>query len=316
MKPAKFLYAIGIALFVFIVFNTGPANIIAGISRLDPLLFFAVLFFTLPLLALKAVKQNVLLGAFGAKLPLAESARIWLIGYFLSVITPGRSGDFLRALYLSRGTGVSSGSCLTAVAVERVLDLLCLFVLGIAGLALLSAEFGIELSALISLGLLFAAFCAAVLLVFNKKFVSFAARPLFNLLAPEKWKTRLSAGFKGFYEGLLVYRRSKRSVALAAFLTLINWLASILQYYLIAVALGLQLPLFFLVIAMPVILLAEALPISISGVGTRDAAAIALLSLGGVQAAAAVGFSITILALNLVVAFFGMLLFQKDRIPV
>lgn len=315
MRAAKLFYAIGIALFLFIVSSTGVERIAGVLSGINPVLFLAALAFALPLLLLKAVKQNVLMHAFGARMPLQGSVKIWLIGYFLSVITPGRSGDFLRSLYLSKQTGVASGKCLTAVAVERALDLFCLFVLGIAGLAVLSMQFGVAQSAIASLALLFAGFCAAMLLLSRKKAVAFLARPLFNALAPEKWKGRLSAAFRLFYEGLFVYRKKKGSVALALLLTVLNWAASIGQYYIVALALGMQVQPLFLVVAMPAVLLAEALPISISGIGTRDAAAVLLLSFGGVQPASAVGFSITVLALNLVIALFGLLFFQKNKIP-
>jgi len=315
MRLSRLLYAIGIILFAYIVYSTGPEKILGSLARLNPLLFLLVLAFNAPLIALKALKQNILMRAFGAKIPLFESAKIWLIGYFLSIITPGRSGDFLRSVYLSKQTGVPAGKCLTAVVAERILDLCCLFVLGIAGLAILSARFSIQQSALLTLAALFAAFCAGMPLLANKKAAAFIAKPLLAL-APEGWRKKLRAGFHGFYEGLREYGKNKRALLYASVLTAINWSVSIFQYYLLAVALGLSLSPAFLIIAMPVVLLAEALPISISGIGTRDAAVIFLFSFGGVQAADAVSFSVALLSTNFAVAFFGLLAARQKKVRI
>ncbi len=56
------------------------------------------------------------------------------------------------------------------------------------------------------------------------------------------------------------------------------WIASILNYYGYGTALGLHVPLYFYVIAIPFVSMIAALPISINGFGVRESAFVYLFS--------------------------------------
>lgn len=316
MRFAKYFSLIGLALFAYILYAVGPFELLASLAKLNPLLLLAALLSAIPVVVLKAIKQNILMKPFNAKISVAEGSRIWLIGYFLSIITPGRSGDFLRAVYLSKETGASKGKCLTAVAVERVLDLGYLFLTGLAGMAILSHYFGMESSAITLVAALFVIFVLVVLALTKKRIVVFFAGPLFRFFTPARFKERFRTGFHEFYAGLAVYRREKRVMTYSIALTIVSWFAIMVEYYLIALALNLPLSYQFLLVIMPVIILVEALPISFSGIGTRDATAIFLLSLKGVVATDAVSFSLAILALSVFLAILGFIFFQKKKIEI
>jgi uncharacterized membrane protein YbhN (UPF0104 family) len=77
-------------------------------------------------------------------------------------------------------------------------------------------------------------------------------------------------------------------------------------------AFGIDVDLAYVCLIMPVITLVELLPISVSGLGTRDAAAIYFFSVVGVSSASAVGFSIGYLLIgNYLLAMAGLILWIR-----
>jgi uncharacterized membrane protein YbhN (UPF0104 family) len=76
-------------------------------------------------------------------------------------------------------------------------------------------------------------------------------------------------------------------------------------------ALGIPISYFMILLILPFTTLVEALPISFSGIGTRDAVLILLFTLLGLSSTSAVSFSIMILLLNYIMNIFGGLLWLK-----
>ena len=313
MKFTKYLFIIGILLFVFIIWNTGLSEIANSLRSFN--LFFACLVMATMLIVifLKTLKQNVLLTIFDAKISLYDGAKIWLIGYFLSVITPGKSGDFLRTPYLADKTKKSVDNCFVVVTIERILDVAYLFIAGIFGLILFSSYFGLGLDSILTLISVFILFIVMLFIFTNKKYTELFARPLFYFFVHDKFKSKLKLGFNAFYNSLEIAKKNKKKLSYAFVLTVISWFVVILQYYLIARGLNLEFSYFFLLLIMPIVLLVEALPISISGIGTRDVALIFFLAFENILAPAAISFSISILVANYVMAFCGMLFLKQFK---
>jgi uncharacterized membrane protein YbhN (UPF0104 family) len=84
---------------------------------------------------------------------------------------------------------------------------------------------------------------------------------------------------------------------------------------LIGMAIGIEAPIYFFIIAVSVLALADIIPLSIGGLGTREAGAIVLFSAIGVNAELAVAFSIAYFLVGYgVPAVVGGLLFLKKPI--
>jgi uncharacterized membrane protein YbhN (UPF0104 family) len=79
-----------------------------------------------------------------------------------------------------------------------------------------------------------------------------------------------------------------------------------------AMALNIPVTYFHMILILPFTTLVEALPISFSGVGTRDAVLILMFTLLGISSSLAVSFSIMILILNYIMNLFGVLFWIKN----
>jgi uncharacterized membrane protein YbhN (UPF0104 family) len=86
--------------------------------------------------------------------------------------------------------------------------------------------------------------------------------------------------------------------------------------YTVTQVLGINVQFRYVLLMMPMITIVEILPISIAGIGTRDAAAIYFFGVVGVESAQAVGFSLLyVLVGTYLVAAFGFVawLFKPSK---
>ncbi len=98
---------------------------------------------------------------------------------------------------------------------------------------------------------------------------------------------------KGFYEYLRYYRRKKVILLQCLFLSLLLQIVIISSAYIISKGLGLEVPLYFLFIIIPIISVISSIPVSISGLGVREASFVLLLAPLGVTQAQAITLSLT-----------------------
>lgn len=90
---------------------------------------------------LKSLRWMLINRTFGVKLSYGNTLIFFLVSGFLSVITPGRLGEFARIFFVKQKTGVSSTVATSSVVLDRVWDVLVLSMLGGAGAVLIFGGF-------------------------------------------------------------------------------------------------------------------------------------------------------------------------------
>jgi uncharacterized protein (TIRG00374 family) len=314
MNLIRLFPLVGIVLFLWILAGIDIPSTLRIISSADiPLLVFVFLI-NIPNLLIKSHKWRIFINSYDVKISLHKATSAWLAGFFLGLVTPGRVGDFSRGYYVKEQ--VPLGKAMTTVAVDRVIDLFVLFSLAIIGIIalfsmlLVNESFSFLLVAFITF---FALFIFGTFAMTRKDLMRTLARPFFNRLIPRRYKNRLSITFNDFYEGLDSLKKNRVIFIISLILSFFSFFVIMCQSYLIALALKIPVSLTFILAIMPVIILIDALPISFSGIGTRDAALIFLFSLVGIAAESAISFSLIILFFNYIVfAFIGFLYWMKN----
>ncbi len=305
---------VGIIILALILLNLDIAKIISILLGINLGLFSVGVLLDLSSAVLKAKKWQILVNAETRVLSFAKSVEYFFIGFFLSVLTPGRVGDLARAFYLKRETN-SLGGALSTVILDRLIDIVLLFSLGFIAIVSFTAIFGktiISIDILIALAI---ALIVAGLIFLKKNFLGFFLRPFFNVFIPEKFKGTLKMTFDEFYGFFGKIKTSPGRLAVASSIGLLTWIMAFVSSYLFILALGINIPLYFVALAVPIIMLLDLLPISFSGIGTRDAALIFLFGLYGIAAEEAVAFSfIFLLSGYWVVALVGAIFFMKNSI--
>jgi uncharacterized protein (TIRG00374 family) len=86
--------------------------------------------------ALRYLRWLMYLRALGIRVPWTVSVSVFAAGLALS-ITPGKAGELLKSVWLSRRAGVPVSTSAPAVVMERLTDVLSVGLLGLMGIALL-----------------------------------------------------------------------------------------------------------------------------------------------------------------------------------
>lgn len=291
-KKISFLLPfIGLALFVYIVANTGLDRLatVFAAANLKMLLFSPV--FLVVVVLVRGVRWRLLMRVVEIDYSLWRSASVWTIGFFAASVTPAKAGDAVRALYLQNDTGRTFGEAFLTVFIDRLLDLMLVLCLGVVSVLLFSRYY-IELPSFWIILLATAGIAVCVYLAASRKLMRRLLKPVFEALVPPKYKEKFSLNFHTFYDSLGRYGRSPGIMALAFLLTVIAWSVVFLLAWYLTVMLGIDVDAAYVFLIMPIVTLVELLPISVSGLGTRDATVIYFFSVIGVSSAAAVSFSI------------------------
>jgi len=154
------------------------------------------------------------------------------------------------------------------------------------------------------------AFCIVFI---QKDIVSRLIKPLFDRLIPERYKNSLQISFHDFYTGIYMMLKS-RTLLIVSFLTVVSWFIYIFLCYFLALSLNIDISLQFVACIIPIVTLAELIPISFSGIGTRDVALIFFLSLVSISSVSAVSFSLMLLFVGYVNGVLGLLFWLKNPV--
>lgn len=291
--------AIGIGIIVFLFYKIGVTEIQNVIASANVPLLVLALAITLPTLFVKFARWKLVLNLMGAKLPFFSLAKIYLTGIFLGSVTPSKIGDLLKFYFLSKIHNMKSTHSLSVSILDRVFDLVFLLVVSIIGVVAL-------ISFISSFYLIFilAAFLILILLVFfNERIFTI----FYNLFLP-----RLSFLVKFFNVQKINHRkarsefflpfkllRSKPQYALAFIsLTFLGWLLLALQTNVILWAFGQSLDIVYLLFFVSIGAVISLIPVTISGIGTRDAAMVFLFSIFGISSQISLSTSITYLVFS------------------
>jgi uncharacterized membrane protein YbhN (UPF0104 family) len=273
----------------------GRANV--GLVLLSSLGFYV------PFLAVKSARWRLLCADMRMPVSWSDAWRIYAIGLAAGTFTPGQAGDMLKAWYLQRG-GNPLGRALGSSVLDRLFDVAALAVLGLLGIAVYGQKFAGQTTALvlIALGCLFG--------------VAFFAWQPTRAWAAGLVRRRLSRLGGGGTDGASLreaWALRPNTLVYVGLLTVASFALSVFRVWLLAAALGLFLGPLEVSGFVGLTTAAALVPVSVGGVGTRDAVAALALAQLVRPATEAVALSSLILLLNLSQAVIGWVVWLRYR---
>jgi uncharacterized protein (TIRG00374 family) len=277
-----------------------PGNVVDAVLAADLRYVGVALTLNVLNVHLKVDRWRGLLRSAGIEYPRKPAWGGFMSSMYLGMVTPGRVGDALRAHYLHKDLGVPYSDGVASVVVDRVCDLLVLAVLS----SLAVVHFG---AALFDLQGVLWIFVAASLLLPIPLLVPTRLDDVLTGLA----RRLLSKPDKvlGMLRAFRAYR--VRAVVAALPATALTFIVNFLQGWLVMRALGLELS-FFDVSALVVLgSLVGLMPISVSGIGLREAVFAAIFPMLGYVADAGITFGLAFfLVIYVALALLGFVAWQ------
>lgn len=253
-----FLLIVTLSIFYLIFTYINPVLIIQVLSKADSfyvLLSLSVFAIGMPIVVLR---WQIILHNIGYSITFWRCFNIVMAALPLTSITPSKSGDMVRAYYVK--DEIPMTKMIGTVFTERIFDLFSLLLLSIIGSIF---YFRIELLIFFVVAL----FMFAVLMII----------PSTNVRLPfidDSWNDKLQNTMLS-----MKLLSSNRDAFLSVLsLSLVSWLLAVFQSMLFFYALKINVPFIFTMTNMPIAILIGLLPVTLGGMGTRDAAIIFLFS--------------------------------------
>jgi glycosyltransferase 2 family protein len=293
----KLLSLVGIALFLIILSRINLSALFEILAHTN--IFFLVLAFLVNciIILLKSLKWKIIVNSIKPNFSLKRSIVAFFVGFSFSTITPAKLGDFIKVFYIT-DENCSLGKSLSTIVIDRLIDIILLFFIAFIGIYGFSVFYTIEILSIGTIILIVTGIVAGLYIILNKPLLSAILKPFFNIFVPKNLKGKVTLYYDDFFTGLFTFYYDKRRFFSSIGVGIISWIPTFIYGYLLALSIGIDSGIFFFVLIIPIISLIDLLPISISGIGTRDVALIFLFGLISISAVQAVAFSLLYLFMS------------------
>jgi hypothetical protein len=295
---------VSVVLLVFLfnkVDKKSLAEIVKNANKLLLLVAFGVYFLSY---ILCLFRWEMLLRALKIHLPLKRIIISYAGAHFFSLFLPSTiGGDLMRSIDLSVHTKKPK-EVIATVFLDRLSGYIALVLL-----ALLSLGIGWKLliqdkSVLLSVGIITAVLIAVLFVLFNRFLYSKV-----NKLLHSPNAGRIRELIKNLHQEIHYFRNHKGVIADNLSLSFLIQVMSPLTFFVLSLSIGLKVNIIYFFIFLPIIGAITLLPISIGGLGLRDATTIYFLAKAGVSRDFSFAMSLLIFCFILVIGAAGGLVY-------
>lgn len=288
MKGKNWIRLTGIVLLGVLIWRVDFSGTLALLKKVSLPIVCLVILLNIPQILVKSYRWKSLLDSQRIQYGILPAALSYFGSIFIGLLTPGRLGELIKAVHVSQDCGVSKARALSSVLADRLFDLYALLLVGGAALFSRSHSLSNFLALMESAILLI---LPLVILLHNRSFQWFEKLGLRAgkwgkaLFAPESWLVELRGALKEL---------PLRAAFLAAGFTILAYAIFFEQCFLLAQSLHVQASFLQITYAVSLGSLVTLIPISISGLGTREATIVAYLGSVGVPSELSLGYSLLI----------------------
>lgn len=238
---------------------------------------------------------------------------IYFSALYIGLVTPGRIAELAKLMYLKRD-GHSLGKALFSVVFDRLFDAVALAAFAIIGLLLFADILKVTTQTVYTAVFILVAVTLLLTALLLTGLFKRALMRMLGFLFFKKLGKAAKASVTDFLEGLSIF--NIKTLSVAAGLTLASAMLYYLQAYLLTAAVGFKISFFYLVFAVSVATFAALAPVSILGIGTRDAAFLYLFQHAGISNELAITYSALVFANILILAAVCAVFWFKNPIPI
>jgi uncharacterized protein (TIRG00374 family) len=261
--------AVSLILLAIIYWQIDVQALLAALASADPSLLLLGAAVVVPITVITGVRLCLLVPD-GVRLGVGEATRLILMAAVLNLVLPSKLGDLAKAYALAEDGRMRRGDALALVVLEKILETAAMLAWCMVGLVLAWPAAAVAHGLAAVAGAVFA--LCVVAMVFPGFACAFlrAARRIAPRSAGDKLHT-LERSWRSAVARLWAEPQRAGWILLAS---LASWLMHMTQIWLFALALGAAVPFAANLALAPLAILVGLLPLTMAGVGTRDAAVI------------------------------------------
>ena len=292
--------AVALGLTAYLLWQSQPALVLDHARHASPGPLLVAVALIVADRALMALRWLWLLGPFSRRadgshsVHLGTALHVFFVSTFVGTFLPASIGsDAVRATAMNRA-GVPMADAVASVFMDRVLGILSLLIMAVAGLWVapaLPAQEAVTVALIVT-----ALGCGAVAgAVFSPR-----AALLLTAVLRRLPGTRLHRAGAAVLEAVQRYAAHHRLLAAVTSASVGVQVLRILQAWCLGLGLGLAAPLSAYFVFVPLILLVMLLPVTVNGLGTSQAAFVLFFAAAGVPAAGAFALSLLFIGLGVI----------------
>lgn len=311
--------------FLYFFFRKVEWNEVLGYLTTVDLKYFIILIIITPIhFITRAIRWEYLIKHEKKKVKFSNRFSGYAIGFTVSFIFPGRLGELVRPLYVAQKEKMSKGFLLGTIVVERTFDIMTMCLL--LGLFILAkplypsyfrageeAYSNLQLWGIIGVAVALFVFAVALFLYFFREkalsIIAFFLKPV-----PHGISYKILEVFEEFIQGLKFFH-SVGNLLVFIFLSFVVWLGIIFYYWIFFFAYGLSFPYFFIIPYVFLTMVGASIPTPGMAGGFHYFSMVGMTSFLGIDKSQAVGMTIVIHAIQLVVTcLIGYAILWKEGI--
>ncbi len=309
MKILKLLPLVGIIILAYIIYRVGIFNIYKTFLIANP--WYLILSLMLLFLSFVALtfKWHAILKTQGININFLYALKIYLISIFYSNITPARAGSLIRASYLKNKINEPFGKCASGIIIERLMDLFVIFAFSLLSFITFSKYISKWfLPILVS----FVFVLLASLFLLKKDINKIFVRLVHKFLIPKSLKEKTRGIYDDFYSNMPSFKK----LIYPMFLTILTWFILGSYFFTMMRVYSIKTP---FLITMSIFIMGTVIsliPITVGGLGTREATLIFLFSLFSIPAVNVISASLFNIFLgSIIIPLIGLLISMKEPAP-
>jgi len=251
--------SITIAIFYFIFTKIDFFSVIEVLSHASIFYLLIALLLLFAIILITAKRWQTILETMGYNFQYKECFNLIMGAFPLTSITPSKSGDVIKAYYLK--DKIPASKTVGSVITERMFDVLTLVLFSLIGMIFCKKY---ELA-----GVAF-----AILVCIIAIFLLVRAGFDFRLPIKSSWNEKI----QNTILSTELLTKDKKAFLFVLSYSLLIWFISIVQTITFFYALGINVPLLFTIANLPIAIFIGFIPVTLGGMGTRDATIIILFS--------------------------------------
>ena len=251
---------ITIAIFYLIFTKIDFYSVVEVLSHANLFYLFIALLLLFVIILIIAKRWQTILETMGYNFQYKECFNLIMAAFPLTSITPSKSGDVIKAYYLK--DKIPASKTVGSVITERMFDVLTLVLFSLIGMTFCK---NYELA-----GVAF-----AILVCIIAIFLLMRAGFNFRLPIKSSWNEKIQ---NLILSTKLLTKDNKKAFFFILSYSILIWFISIVQTVMFFYALGINVPLLFTIANIPIAIFIGLVPVTLGGMGTRDAAIIFLFS--------------------------------------
>lgn len=275
-KRTLFSFLLAFVILYLMLTRINASQLFTILRKTDVAIYLAAFIVYYAAFPVRALRFRIMLTNNGCRAAVWDLTEIIFVSWFANCVVPAKLGDVYRSFLVRNNCRLPLSTTLGTVFVERVFDLFILYLMiGITGLISFQGKIPPVILAVFQTAFVMLGLLGAVLL--GMKY--WGRKIIFFLPGKARgWYAR-------FLDGTMASFRQNWQLTL---LTAVIWFLEGFSFYLVTLAIGLQLNLYLVVFIGLISALLTALPVTPAGLGLVEAAKVSVLVFFGVGESVAV----------------------------